>query len=286
MIGCLLAALIGPPVPGSGAGSGKLSSRSAAFSDEGRSLPRDLGRGIGLVIDDALSVATSPARLDRRGALRLTGILVVGGVLFAFDEELDDGVQRNEGAEPLASLQQIGEAIEPIGLMGDTWPWFAGGLALGYAVDQPWLVRVGGEVLLAQYSSGALRNLAKLIVGRRRPNEGKGAYFFEFDGGTSMPSGHAASAFAAVEVLAHHVDRRWATVLLYSAAVSVGYQRLTSRSHWASDVWIGALSGVGAARLITGRHDQLVRGLASTGAGLVPTRSPGGEPGLAWRFVF
>lgn len=248
---------------------------------EGRSLGRDLGRGLKLVWDDAIAVVTFPAHLEKRDAWLTVGLIAVGGVLFAFDEEIYDMVKRNEDEQPFEAIIDVGEFIEPVGLMGDTWPYYAGTMAVGYAGDWAWPLRVGGEILLAQYSAGALRNLAKLFIGRERPYEEKGAYEFSLDGGTSFPSGHAASIFALSEVLAHHVSWRPFTMAAHGAAACLAYQRISSDAHWPSDVWIGAFSGFGAARLITGRHDRLLGG-----AQITPSTAPMGEAGFALRWDY
>lgn len=229
---------------------------SAAEPEDSRHLLRDVGRGLKSVAGDVRAVITSPARMDAGDLRKLGAVVAVGGLLFAFDEEIHDFVQRNEDdGAVFEATRRVGEEIEVVGLMGDTWPVYAGAMGVGYLAGWDRLQRMGAEILLSQYLAGSLRNAAKLALGRRRPNEGKGAYFFELNGGTSFPSGHAASVFALAEVLAHHADRRWATAVIYSLATAQAYQRLTASAHWASDVWIGAVSGVAAARFIVSRYE-------------------------------
>ncbi len=237
-----------------------------------------------LVVDDAAAVIASPFHMNRESALKLAGVLAIAGVMFAFDEDMTEFALRNDNDHPFKAVRRMGEEIEDIGLMGTTWPIYLGATTVGYAIGNTTLTRVGGEILLAQYISGGIRNLGKIVLGRRRPNERQGAYKFEFDGGTSLPSGHASSAFAAFGVLAHHIDRTWATAACYTLAGTIAYQRLTSESHWASDIWLGAVSGIASARLITRRHDRLLNGEsdASVTIGVTPT----GQPALAWTARF
>jgi len=248
---------------------------------EGRSLGRDLRNGVRLVFDDAVAIATFPAHLEKRDAWITLGVIGVGGLLFAFDEEIYDMVQRNENEEPFESIIEAGEFIEPLGLMGDTWPYYAGTMVVGYAADWAWPLRVGGEILLSQYAAGAVRSVARVVVGRERPYEGDGAYEFSLNGGTSFPSGHAASIFALSEVLAHHVDYRPFTILAHGLAGCLTYQRVSSDSHWPSDAFIGAATGLGAARLITRRHDRLLGGVQIT-----PSTAPMGEMGVSLRWNY
>lgn len=257
-----------------------------AQSEDSRGFLADVGHGLQQVGGDIRAAVTSPTRMEGDDWKTLGGVVAVGALLFAFDEDIDGFVQRNENdGSVFEATRHVGEEIEGVGLMGDTWPYYAGAMTLGYFTRWDRLKRMGAEILLSQYLAGSLRNASKLILGRRRPNEGKGAYFFELNGGTSFPSGHAASVFALAEVLAHHADRRWATVTIYSLATAQAYQRLTASAHWASDVWIGAVSGVAAARFIVSRHEPSPEG--DSGLSLVPQAPPfGGSFGVALRRGF
>lgn len=248
----------------------------ARASDEAR--PRrplhDVGHGISLVAQDAWALVTGPSRWTREDLTQLGGILVVGGLLFAVDEDIERFAQRNENEPVFDESRRLGDQFGRLGLMGKTWPYYTGAIVLGYATNQRRVMRMGAQVLEAQYLSGALRNAGKLVLGRRRPNEGKGAYYFEFNGGTSFPSGHAASVWSFAEVVRLHVDRWWATAGLYTIATSVSLQRLYGSAHWASDVWIGAVSGVAAARFVYGRHESPDRRQARW----TPMIAPDGRP--------
>lgn len=217
---------------------------------------QDVGHGIGLLGKDAWALVTAPTRWTGDDLTRLGGIVAIGGALFVVDEEIERFAQRNENEPFFDETRRLGDQFGRLGLMGKTWPYYAGAMVLGYATNQRKVMRMGAQVLEAQYLSGALRNAGKIVLGRRRPNEGQGAYFFEFNGGTSFPSGHAASVWSFAEVVRLHVDRWWMTVPLYTIATSVSMQRLYSSSHWASDVWIGAISGIAAARFVYGRHES------------------------------
>ena len=274
----VLPALLGLALVALSASSGQTEERSP---DQSRGFLGDVGYGLKLVGQDVGAALTAPTRMDAHDWKMLGGVVAVGGLLFAFDEDIEDFVQRNENDGGFfEATRRVGEEIEIVGYMGDTWPYYAGAMGLGYFAGWDRLKRMGAEILLSQYLAGSLRNASKLVLGRRRPNEDKGAYFFELNGGTSFPSGHAASAFALAEVLAHHADRRWATVTLYSLATAQAFQRLTASAHWASDVWIGAISGVAAARFIVSRHEPSPDG--GSGLSLRPQAPPfEGELGLA-----
>lgn len=254
------------------------SSATPAFADDPplRRPLHDVGHGVSLLAQDAWALVTGPTRWTRDDLVELGGILAVGGVLFAFDPEIERFAQRNENEPVFDDSRRLGDQFGKLGLMGKTWPYYGGAMVLGYATNQRKIMRMGAQILEAQYLSGALRNAGKLVLGRRRPNEGKGAYYFEFNGGTSFPSGHAASVWSFAEVTALHVDRWWATAALYTIATSVSLQRLYGSAHWASDVWIGAVSGIAAGRFVYGRHESD----APRTARVVPLVAPDGRPAL------
>lgn len=256
---------------------------TSARADERRPF-HDAVDGVRLAAEDFGLAATSPLRMDRSDWITLGQVLAVGGVLFAFDEDLDRMAQRNLDEPFVEQTHEIGDTFDRFGLMGKTWPYYGGAMLIGYATEIGWLKRMGGEILVAQWMSGALRNGFKIVLGRRRPNEGRGAYWFEFNGGTSLPSGHSASMFSAVEVIRLHADRWWVTVPLYTAAVSLALQRVYSRQHWASDSWIGAVSGIAAARFVYRRHEP--GATSPEGWSLGPAISPLGTASVALRRGF
>jgi membrane-associated phospholipid phosphatase len=61
---------------------------------------------------------------------------------------------------------------------------------------------------------------------------------------TSFPSGHAAAAFSIATVFAHRYRRhRWVPWVAYGAAGVIGFSRVTTQSHFPSDVFLGAALG-------------------------------------------
>ena len=65
----------------------------------------------------------------------------------------------------------------------------------------------------------------------------------------------------------------------YSLATAQGFQRLTASAHWASDVFIGAVSGVAAARYIIGRYEPSPE--SDSGLSFGPAPLPTGD-GIGW----
>ena len=89
----------------------------------------------------------------------------------------------------------------------------------------------------------------KIIVGRSRPymnnNQQKNSPFNLLANADylSMPSGHTSSIFAMMTVIAKRHKSLWVKVPTYLFAMSVGYERIKSGQHWASDVLVGGTLG-------------------------------------------
>jgi membrane-associated phospholipid phosphatase len=118
-----------------------------------------------------------------------------------------------------------------------------------------------GTALLAgeAYADSAVVDLAiKAITRRKRPSDvAPGAPFNDtfFSGGkspfkgSSFPSGHAAGAFAIATVVATRYHRhRWVPWAVYGFATAVSFSRITSSSHFPSDVFLGAALGYSITR--------------------------------------
>lgn len=242
----------------------------------------DIGRGLSTVAHDAGAYALAPFRASKRDLLVAGGVLAVGGLLYAFDDDIHRLVQRNEGEFFFDETRRVGDRFHRWGLMGPTTRYYAGLMVVGYGIDQPWLVRMGAEVLESQFLCGYVRQITIRAFGRSRPHEARGAYDFEPGEGTSFPSGHATSIWSAAEILRQHADRWWVTTALYTIAGCVSLQRLYAEQHWASDVWTGAALGIATARFIHARHE----GADPDGTRLRPRVGPDGSPGLGLTWGF
>jgi hypothetical protein len=226
-------------------------------SPEGSRDPiRDLGRGVRSFALDTWEVITEPTRFNRSDWLKTGAVLAVGGMLLALDQEIWEADVRNRDMAFLDGVGSIGEFLEPVGYQGNTNSLYAGGVVLGYALRQDRLQRIFQELLFSHLIAGATRQTLGRAIGRRRPDEGMGAYERESFGGTSFPSGHASTVFQVAAVLSHHIDRRPATALLYGLAGTVAYQRLADDKHWPSDIWIGSWWGWGVAKVVIRMHEN------------------------------
>jgi membrane-associated phospholipid phosphatase len=131
-------------------------------------------------------------------------------------------------------------------------------LVAGYARHDRYQVNtalLAGEA----YADSAVVDLAMKAVSRRkRPSDvAPGTPFNDtfFSGGvspfkgSSFPSGHAAGVFSVATVVAcRYQHHRWVPLLAYGFATVISFSRVTTSSHFPSDVFLGAALGYTIAR--------------------------------------
>lgn len=109
------------------------------------------------------------------------------------------------------------------------------------------------------YADSAIVDLAmKAVTRRERPSDVRpGAPFTDtfFSGGvspfkgSSFPSGHAAGVFSVATVVAsRYHNRRWVPWVAYGFATAISFSRVTTLSHFPSDVFLGAALGYSITR--------------------------------------
>jgi len=202
---------------------------------------------------DIAYVFTAPLRMTTRGGVKLLALsALTTGFVFRADDKIDEELAR-EGYEfssqpfrQFAKLGQVYDDIKPVNFaIGLTATTFVSGLALrDKKLLQTSRLLVETVVLTQLFTSWS-----KGIFGRARPyvNHGPRDFnFFKFDKSEdfkSMPSGHVSSAFALMTVIAKQYDRWYVEIPTYTFAVSVAFQRMTTRNHWASDTIVGSALG-------------------------------------------
>ena len=126
-------------------------------------------------------------------------------------------------------------------------------LVAGYARHDRY--QVNTALLAAEaYADSAVVDLAmKAVTRRKRPSDvAPGAPFNDtfFSGGvspfkgSSFPSGHAAGVFSVATVVAcRYQHHKWVPLLAYGFATVISFSRVTTSSHFPSDVFLGAALG-------------------------------------------
>ena len=244
-----------------------------------RDVPGDLATAGKIFFSDFVHVYTEPARWDSGDLLRVGGITATGILIFLFDQEIFDAVQRNRDSFGIKQFINLGNFFEPVGHMAVQNKYFFAALGTGYILNYRPLTLVSGEILESFIFAGLASEVTKVIVGRKRPNEGEGPYSFSFNGGQSFPSGHARNVTQLAVILSHHIRFLPFQIFAYTVAVSVSFQRIESEFHWPSDVYFGAIFGGWVAKTLLNYHQ--VKGLTIT-----PQVSPeSGYMGLDFRLV-
>ena len=193
-----------------------------------------------LIGTDIKETFTAPAHWDACDWLLFGGVAAGVGTAFAFDEDIQRAVQRNRNS----TVDNVFDAVTPFG--GGYAFATLGAFYLGGAIfdDRRAKAVALDGVSASLIASGLILYPVKYTVGRSRPNANVGAYHFNpFSGHDSFPSGHATEAFTVATVIAEHYDSIWIKVTSYGLASMVGYARLNSNVHWASDVLAGAALG-------------------------------------------
>jgi len=180
------------------------------------------------------------------------GAIAVGGVsaLMLLDGPVQRYSQHNNGtgADNVAGVVRHFGQPEAYGTI--TLGLAAAGLISGDSRITRAAGRLGTSLLLAGATAGG----AKLLFGRPRPEQSLDLDgYVPFSGQASMPSGHAAMAFALATSLADDIHKPLATVGLYGMATAVAWSRVNDNRHWLSDVGAGALVGITSAKLASGR---------------------------------
>lgn len=176
----------------------------------------------------------------------------IAGLLLV-DEPVQDFMQDNQGqfGDNLADVAEEFHRPNVFLVAG------AGGMALGLVARQPRVAEAGVQIAAAYGLSSGMMIASKWIFGRTRPSETPDdvANFDWFNGGSSysFPSGAAAVSFSLATTIADAVERTPVTIAVYSLATLNSWSRMYSDRHWLSDVALGALYGVTAAKIVNGR---------------------------------
>ncbi len=98
--------------------------------------------------------------------------------------------------------------------------------------------------------TAVITEVLKFATNRERPFEGNGRGdfyphgFSNYPAGLSMPSGHAASAFAVAKIVSDETrGHTWLHLGLYAVAATIGAARITGHNHFPSDVLVGGTFG-------------------------------------------
>jgi PAP2 superfamily len=190
--------------------------------------------------NDGVKLFKSPANFSSKDWIYFGGIVGITAGSFLLDETIRENAAKNH-SKAMDNIAKIGgdygTASYMIILSGATY-------FTGKIINNNEIAQTGRMFLETLAYSGIITTVLKAGLGRARPYTGKGAYdFFNFslkNDYISLPSGHAAVAFAISSVLAAKIKNTYASIALYSLAGLTMYQRIYTDNHWFSDTFLGA----------------------------------------------
>lgn len=196
-------------------------------------------------------IDNNPSPLWTSDETLLTASLLTGTVaLYLVDDEIRDDFQKNRsgGLDTLADgMDVLGHPLTLLGVGGGIWSY-------GRWQGDNSRADTGKMAFTAILAAEAVTLGIKAASGRHRPDDAEDATSFRpFAFGhdrDSLPSGHAAAAFALASVLSRRSEKNWVPWVCYGAAGLVGISRVYRDDHWASDVVLGALVGELSGRLV------------------------------------
>ena len=105
--------------------------------------------------------------------------------------------------------------------------------------------------------SWGIATLGKSVIGRARPSFLHENHIYRpfRKGFTSMPSGHTMQAFSTAAIISRYYPRL--SVYSYCLATCVSMQRLSSNSHWLTDIVLGICIGNSIGKKVVDSHFQI-----------------------------
>lgn len=199
---------------------------------------------------DGRTVVTAPTHWQQTQWLAAGGLVAVSGVLMATaDQDVADYHDRHRVGRVNDVMQGVSDVLSPLALAGYAGlAWGAGQLLPSDELSNR-SFKAGEAVVYATLISGGI----KVVAGRARPYTGAGPGDYSpwswREAQQSLPSAHAAAAFAAARVLSPQLTPGQ-RMTAYGAATLVSYSRIYQGDHWLSDVVFGAGLGYAVGALL------------------------------------
>lgn len=179
---------------------------------------------------------------------------------------VDDDINK-----PFKTWYDKGTGFGKAGSFIGSTPVMVGGtlltLGIGAWIKDPKLKQFAMDNLQAQVFTGAFTYATKVMFGRARPFQGRGAHYWDGpfgpNGFESFFSGHTSLAFTTANMIYLHSRRQWWVALLsYGGATAIGISRMQYQRHWASDVLMGAVCGWAVSTFVYNKNKQKRKELA------------------------
>jgi membrane-associated phospholipid phosphatase len=187
------------------------------------------------------------------------GLIAAGtGMVMQVDEPVRTAVLRGDRkyyrSVPIEVGRIWGEYYTP--------PIVFGAFALhGWLKDNESSKKISFEVLQAVIYSESVTGLLKIVFGRARPYENKGAFSFRpfaisDIGFQSLPGGHNTEGWAMSTVLSRNAHSEVLKILAYTPAALTFVSRIYQDQHWTSDDFLGATIGFLVGSWVVNLHEK------------------------------
>jgi len=254
-----------------------------SFSTTNAQVPKPFSRHHVLSYpNDFWGILKAPVYWEKKdwGRTLVTGAVIYGA--FSLDKEVANWIgirpDNSFSTGSLAGSRHWGDGLYSLPVFAGIYLW-----GKHQTNDQHQLAAMNATK--AFVLSRVLVQIPKYLFQRHSPDQQLVIDPFLFDGPfgpgikRSFPSGHVISAFSAAEVFRLSYDDWWVGALSYSIAGTVAIHRVSSGSHWFSDVATSAIWGAAIGHWIAKKGHTNLSLLTSS---LPYTSSP--TYGLLWRF--
>lgn len=223
---------------------------------------RTTGREFRDALADIVHIWVSPFQAERRDWVGALGVAAGTAALLPVDDNIDAWIVRHPNAAIIDAVSPWNEEHPEIGDLSTgkrLLPISAVLIASGMVSDNRKLREAGWGCLSAWQGSSTVRELLYATVSRERPSLDHGdQYAITTPGGEwdfhSFFGGHAANAFACATFWNTRFHMGVVEPVLYVTATGIALSRLADRRHWASDTWVGVMSGYAMGRSIAARY--------------------------------
>ncbi len=195
--------------------------------------------------------------------------MVGGGLAIAYSlfESDDEVYEYLHGVRMRSSvLSTVSPVVSTMGLGTFSIALFSGFYAYHFITGDQSSLRTANLGMETFLFSGIATQILKNTFGRERPSmmtkeggrwSGPLSYFEHRDNGSksiasydAFPSGHTATIFAAAASIADSYPEKWVSYAAYGTATLVGISRVMESAHWPSDVFVGAIIGIGSTKIV------------------------------------
>ena len=222
-------------------GPGSRVTSSAELPDAPRPSQKSIFLGMPKdILEDQVSLWTSPARIHTRELVWVVPLAAATGVSIATDHHTMSSVVSHDAGFNNANVD-VSNGLTG-GLIGIPAAIYGAGLLHNNSHERETGV-LSGEAVLDAY---IVQEGLKLMTWRERPGQdnSRGLFFQRSAGAdSSFPSNHSILAWSSAAVIANEYPSRWVQVGVYSMATGVSLTRVLGQQHFPTDVLIGSTAG-------------------------------------------